>query len=156
MQCICTVLKKQTCDIHKCWSYNMNLKVCTSISKWTERCLHFLIVFHSVFLSFFLVKLKWGDESPGYRWGYEFRSKDLAKWRFSNFSCRFINPNYFFPISIVLIHSIRKTSRNKLKEHSVTKNYSDLSLFEEIVLVLSKILQILGLQLRISKVFLDH
>ena len=47
-------------------------------------------------------------------------------------------------------------SRNKLKKHSVTKNCSDLSLFEQIVLVISKILQILSLQPRISKVFLDH
>ena len=39
------------------------------------------------------------------------------------------------------------------KKHSVTKNYSDLSLFEQIVLVISKILHILDLQPRILKVF---
>ena len=49
-----------------------------------------------------------------------------------------------------------ETSRNKLKKHSVTKNCSDLSLFEQIVLVISKFLQILGLQPWISKVFLDQ
>ena len=45
--------------------------------------------------------------------------------------------------------------RNKLKKHSVTKNCSDLS---QILLKLkiSKILQILGLQPRISKVFLNQ
>ena len=37
--------------------------------------------------------------------------------------------------------------------HSVTKNWSDLSLFEWIVLVISKILKILGLQPQIWKVF---
>ena len=44
-----------------------------------------------------------------------------------------------------------------LKKHSIyTKTCSVLSLFEQIVLVISKFLQILGLQPRISKVFLDH
>ena len=36
------------------------------------------------------------------------------------------------------------------------KNSSDLSLFEQIVLVISKSLEILNLQPQISKVFLDH
>ena len=49
---------------------------------------------------------------------------------------------------------IWETSRNKLKKHFVTNNFSDLSLFQQIVLVISKFLQILGLQPRISKVFL--
>ena len=43
--------------------------------------------------------------------------------------------------------------QEKIEKHSVTKNCSDLSLFEQIVLVISKLLQILGLQPRISKVF---
>ena len=34
-----------------------------------------------------------------------------------------------------------QTSRNKLKKHSLTKNCSDLSLFEKVVLVISKFLQ---------------
>jgi hypothetical protein len=46
--------------------------------------------------------------------------------------------------------------QEQAKKHSVTKNCSDLSLFESIVLVISKCLQILDLQPRISKVFLDH
>ena len=52
--------------------------------------------------------------------------------RFSNFSCMFLNPNIFLPIwiIIVLIYYIWEISRNKLKKHSVTKNCSDLSLFE--------------------------
>ena len=41
-------------------------------------------------------------------------------------------------------------------EKSATKNCSDLSQFEKIAVVISKFLQILGLQSRISKVFLDH
>ena len=41
-------------------------------------------------------------------------------------------------------------------QHSVTKNCSDLSLFEQIVPVISKLLQILSLQSRISKHFLNH
>ena len=57
----------------------------------------------------------------------------------SNFSCRFLNPNYFFPIWILIV----LTSRNNLKKHSV-----------EIILMISKFLQILGLQPR--RVFLDH
>ena len=77
---------------------------------------------------------------------------------FSNFSCMFLNANNFFPIwiIIVLIYKIWENYRNKLKKHSVTKNCSDLSLFEQIVLVIPKFLQILVLQPRISKVFLDH
>ena len=47
-------------------------------------------------------------------------------------------------------------TRSKLKKNSVTKNCSDLSLFEQIVQVVSKFLKILGLLPRISKVFLDH
>ena len=61
----------------------------------------------------------------------------------------FLNPNNFFQFQILI-----ETSRNKLKKHSVTKNCSDLLLFEKIVQVISKFLQILGPQPRISKVFL--
>merc|ERR1711997_1210896 len=49
--------------------------------------------------------------------------------------------------------SIMKNLQEQVKKHSVTKNCSDLSLFEQIVLVISKFLQILGLQPRISKFF---
>ena len=65
---------------------------------------------------------------------------------------------YFLPIwiIIVLFFEIWEISRNKLKKHSVTKSCSDLSPFEQIVLVTSKILLILGPQPRISKVFLNH
>ena len=61
----------------------------------------------------------------------------------SNFSCMFLNPNIFFRIwiIIVLIYEIWDTSRNKLKKHSVTKNCSDISLFEWIVLVISSFFQ---------------
>jgi hypothetical protein len=36
---------------------------------------------------------------------------------FSNFSCRFLNPNYFFPIWII----IWEISSNKLKKHADSK-----------------------------------
>ena len=41
--------------------------------------------------------------------------------------------------------------RNRSKKHFVIKSCSDLSLFKQIVLVISKILQIFGLQPQISK-----
>ena len=50
----------------------------------------------------------------------------------------FLNPNNCSNLSGM------KISGNKLKKHSVTKNCSDLSLFEQIVPVISKILKILG------------
>ena len=40
--------------------------------------------------------------------------------------------------------------QEQVKKHSVTKNCSDLSLFEQIVLVISKFLQIIGLQIFLS------
>ena len=78
---------------------------------------------------------------------------------FSNFSCKFLDPNDFFQliwIIIILIYITWEISRNKLKKHYFTKTCSDLSLFEQIVLVISKKFQILGLLHQISKVFLDH
>ena len=52
----------------------------------------------------------------------------------------FLNPNISFPIRILidLIYLIWETSRNKLEKHSVTKNCSNLALFEQILLVVSK------------------
>ena len=47
----------------------------------------------------------------------------------------------------------QRNLQKQVKKAVNTKNYSDLSLFEQFVLVISKILQILGLQPRISKVF---
>ena len=83
---------------------------------------------------------------------------DLAEVCFfflSNFSCRFLNPNNFSNLNYNCSNLLDlRNLQNKLRKHSVTKNYSDLSLFEEIVLVISKNFQILGLQPRISKVFL--
>ena len=46
--------------------------------------------------------------------------------------------------------------QEQVKKHSVTKYCSDLSLFEYIILVISKKFQILGLQYRTSKVLLNH
>ena len=50
------------------------------------------------------------------------------KIRFSNFSCMFLNPNLNSNFSNLL--DMRNLQRNKFKKHSVTKNSSDLSLFE--------------------------
>ena len=46
------------------------------------------------------------------------------------------------------LSDMRNLQEQVKKKQSVTKNCSDLSLFEEIVLVISKFLQILGLQPR--------
>ena len=48
----------------------------------------------------------------------------------TNFSCMFRSPNIFFPIWLVLIYHKWETSRSNLKNHCVTKNSSDLALFE--------------------------
>ena len=63
-------------------------------------------------------------------------------------SCKFLNPNIFFPIFSNLLYL--RNLQERVKKHSVTKNCSDLSLLEQIVLVISKFLQILGLQNTIS------
>ena len=80
--------------------------------------------------------------------GFEsFDSEDFedAGQVFSNFSCMFLNPKIFSNLNSNCSNLLDLiTSRNKFKKHS------------EIVLVISKFLQILGLQPRISKVFLDH
>ena len=65
----------------------------------------------------------------------------------------FLHVSRFFPIWILVVlrYYNWETPRKKLKKHSVTKNCSDLSLFEQIILVILKLLQILGLQPQISK-----
>ena len=50
------------------------------------------------------------------------------KWYFSNFSCMFLNPSIFSNFNINC--QVWETFSNKLKKHSVTKNCSNLSLFE--------------------------
>ena len=89
----------------------------------------------------------------------EFRSANFQEEKrrkcqvncFCKFSCEFLNSNKFSYLNLD-----PRNLQEKLKEHFFTKNCSDLSLFEQIVLVISKKFQILGLQPRISKVFLDH
>ena len=83
--------------------------------------------------------------------------------------CSFLSKNYFG----FLPYKLKRTSsvltldfflccynfallEEQVKKHSVTKIFYDISLFEQIVQVISKFLQILGLLPRISKVFLDH
>ena len=69
----------------------------------------------------------------------------------------FINPNIFSNLQSDRANLLDMWNlQHKLKKHSVTKNSSDLPLIEQIVSVISKNLQIIGLQPRISKVFLDH
>ena len=111
-------------------------------------------------------------------WPMVFRPKNKSNhdiffpW-FDHFSCRLTTSAFFSifsPKGVIqqlhepnfhrfwpptLLSGQKWTFRNKLNKHSVTRNCSDLSLFE-IIQVISKILQILSLQPRISKVFLDH
>ena len=53
------------------------------------------------------------------------------------------------------LYNLKKHSVYNLKKHSVTKIFSDLSLFKQIVLVISKFLQILNRQPPITNFFLD-
>ena len=74
-----------------------------------------------------------------------------------NFSNRF----YFFPQFELHICNCSneldlRNLQDQVKEAFCFKNCSYPSLFEKIILVSSKFLQLLGLQPRISKVFLDH
>ena len=62
---------------------------------------------------------------------------------FSNFSCMFLNLNIFYNLNCSNLLDIRNL-QDQFKNHSVNKISCGLSLFEEIVLVISKILQIKG------------
>ena len=66
-----------------------------------------------------------------------------CKKNFSNFSCRFLNPN-FFPIRIVIVLRFQRKLQEQVQKKFCFKN------------LILNILQILGLKPRISKVFLDH
>jgi len=44
--------------------------------------------------------------------------------------CTFLHPNYLFQVAIVSLYMDGETSINKLKNNSVSKNSSDLSMFE--------------------------
>ena len=71
----------------------------------------------------------------------------FMKYCLTNYSsCRFLNLNNFSNLN----YNCSKISKNNFKKHSVIRNCSDLSLFEQIVQVISKILKILGFQVRIS------
>ena len=111
------------------------------------------------------------DPGPWTSVGLKFPNnrRQPSKWRtkvkfflhfsivFSNFSCMFLNPKKNSNLNSNCSNLLdMKNLQEKLKKHSDTKICSDLSLFEQIVLVISNFLQILGLQPRISKVFLDH
>ena len=75
-------------------------------------------------------------------------SKELnLSYFFSNFSNRFLNPNYS-------IQFVLETSRNKLKKYSVSKIVLTLHCTVRISKLFSNFLQSLDLQSRISKVFL--
>ena len=81
----------------------------------------------------FATKLKCQDQGLFCLWRvyvrrffyFFFRRHFLVKTQhFSTFSCRFKNPNYFFQIWILiagLMYYIWEISRNKLKNHSVSK-----------------------------------
>ena len=76
---------------------------------------------------------------------------------FSNFPCIFLNRIFFSNLNSNCSNLLYlKNLQDQVKKHSVTKNCSGLSLSKQIVLLISKILQILHLQSRISKIVLDH
>ena len=78
-------------------------------------------------------------------------------WNGQVFFYMFLNPNIFYNLnSNVAIYMIREISRNKSKKHSVNKNCFDLSLLEQIVLVISGILQIHWPSASNFKIFFDH
>ena len=74
---------------------------------------------------------------------------------FSNFSCLFLNLIFFFQIwiLIVVVYEIWEDSRKKLEKHPVTKNCSYVSLFEWIVLVISKCCKFSAFRLKYLKFF---
>ena len=73
---------------------------------------------------------------------------NLGKKPFFDFSCVFLNPNNFFQFESPNCSNLSdmRNLQEQVKKHSVTKNCSDRSLLEQIVLMISKFLQILGLQ----------
>ena len=77
----------------------------------------------------------------------------LIKIYFLTFPACFYIPIIFSNTNSNLLDM--RNSRNKLKKRSATKNCSGISLFEQIVVVISKFLQILGLQPQISR-SLEH
>ena len=83
----------------------------------------------------------------GCRWEPFYQEKYII----SNFSCRFLSPNIFFPIwiLIVLIYWSCETSSKNLRKYSLSKNCCS----KKIVLVIWNFLQLLGLQPRISWYF---
>ena len=72
---------------------------------------------------------------------------------FSSFSCMFLNPNIFFQFASLLFWFIRY-EQEQVKKHSVTKNGSDLSLFEWIVLVTQYFCQFSAFSLEFQTFFL--
>ena len=110
---------------------------------------------------------QWGQsffyEGPHSRFHLFFQFSKLkirecdSKNSFSSFFCMFLNPNIFSNLKYNCSNLLDiRNLQEQVKNHSVIKHCSNLSLFEWIALVIPKILQILGLQPRISKVFLDH
>ena len=73
-------------------------------------------------------------------------SDTMGQKTFSNFSCMFLNLNNFFLDLNSNCSALLdlKNLQEQVKKHSGIKNYSVLSLFEQIVLEISKNLQFLG------------
>ena len=70
----------------------------------------------------------------------------FRRWVFSNFSCRFLNPNNFYNLNLNCSDILDlRNLQVQVQKAFCFKNWSDLSLFEWILLVISKIL---GLQSR--------
>ena len=67
---------------------------------------------------------------------YRVSSLNIEK-KISDFSCMFLNPNSFFQFDSNCSNLLDlRNLQEQVKKHSVTKNCSDLSLFEKIVLVI--------------------
>ena len=81
--------------------------------------------------------------SIGILFNWSFRTSISRSWiySFSNFSCMFLNPNILSNLNSNCSNSLdMRNPQEQVKKHSLTKNCSDLSLFEKIVLVISKLI----------------
>ena len=72
----------------------------------------------------------------------------------SEYCCRFLQTNYLFQFELSRIIKFAKASRKKIKKYSVSKIVMTFHCLNKLFYWSPKILQSLGLQPRISKVFL--
>ena len=82
----------------------------------------------------------------------------LGMSNFSKFSCRFLNNTYFFSnLNSVCSNVLNlRNLKDQIKKAFCFKHWTDISLLEQSIIVISKCLQLLGLHPLISKVFLHQ